>query len=1065
MLTCPNCGSQSPADFRFCPSCASPLPSPAAHDELRKTVTVLFSDVIGSTSLGERLDPESLRRVMSRYFSEMRAVLERHGGTVEKFIGDAVMAVFGIPKLHEDDAMRAIRAATEMRDALASLNKELERDWGITIESRTGVNTGEVVAGDPSAGQMLVTGDAVNVAARLEQAAQPGEILVGDRTYRLTREAVTVDRLDPVTMRGKTRPVPAFRLLEVIARFPARSEWPRSPMVGREREESLLREAFESTTADRTCRLVAVIGVAGVGKSRLVEEFVRGSAESALVLRGRCLPYGEGITFFPVVEVVKHAAGLGDFDLPDVIETKICAVLEGEEHQGLVCSRVAQVLGASDVAAPEETFWAIRKFLEAIARPRPLVVVFEDVHWAEPTLLDLIEHVVLLAKDATILIVCTSRPELLDIRPGWDQKLSISIRLEPLTPQDSEALVGNLLGRIEPSEELHRRITEAAEGNPLFIEEMLSMLIEQGLLVRTDGSWTAKEDLSSVSVPPTISALIAARLDRLSAGERAVIERASVVGKVFFPGAVAALTAPENRASVTAHLMGLVRRELVHPERSTVPGEDAFRFRHMLIRDVAYGAMPKELRADLHERLGRWLERVAGERVAEQEEIIGYHLEQAHRYRAELGPIDAKGQGVAALAAERLAAAGRRALARGDAPAAINLLERALDLLPRDDPARPHLLADLGAGLRDRGELERAGVVLSDAFEGARSSGDAGLEWRALIERSEVEFITHPERASAERIREQAEQAITVFERLHDDRALARAWRMVGELHGLRGDMAACLEAHEQALDHARKGGDDRQVAWSLGWIGTAMFYGATPVGPGMTRIEGFLETSGREPAVEASILAELAGFRALLGRFEEARALITRGKAIAEDRGQQGEMAWYAWTSGNIERWAGESFRAEEELRRGHEIFVAIGDRGHRATLAADLADALCDLGRYEDSYRFTRMSLDAAAAEDVSAQIAWRTVRAKVLAKWGDLDEAQRVAREAVALARPTDFLNYHGDAQIGLAQVLRSAARQQDAISAAEEALSLYERKGNLVSMRRARALLETLAATSG
>ncbi|MEO8425122.1 MAG: adenylate/guanylate cyclase domain-containing protein, partial [Actinomycetota bacterium] len=376
MLICPSCGRGSPDDYAFCPACSSPLAPKAIDREVRKTVTIVFCDVTGSTALGERLDPESLRDVQSRYFGAMREAIERHGGTVEKYIGDAVMAVFGIPQLHEDDALRAARAAVDMREGLAALNKELERDRGVEIQVRIGVNTGEVVAGDATAGQAFVTGDTVNVAARLEQHAAPGEILLGEGTLRLVRDSVDVEPVEPLEVKGKTERVQAWQLLRVRDVSSAVPRSMGSPMIGRERQLAQLRQAYDASVEDAGCQLFTLFGSAGVGKSRLVEEFISGLGDGAAVLIGRCLPYGEGITYYPVVEAIKQAAGLADFDLPEIVEAKVCAVLEGDEHQELVCRHVSQLMGVADSAAGEETFWAIRRFFEATARERPLVLVF-----------------------------------------------------------------------------------------------------------------------------------------------------------------------------------------------------------------------------------------------------------------------------------------------------------------------------------------------------------------------------------------------------------------------------------------------------------------------------------------------------------------------------------------------------------------------------------------------------------------------------------------------------------------------------------------------------------------
>src|SRR6266540_1775899 len=528
MSTCPQCGRENPDGFKFCGSCGAPLVA-VEQREVRKTVTVVFCDVTGSTALGEQLDPESLRRVMGRYFDEMRSVVERHEGTVEKFIGDAVMAVFGIPVVHEDDAMRAVRAAAEMRDRLGALNDGFERDWGVRIQMRTGVNTGEVVAGDSTGGQRFATGDAVNVAKRFEEAAPAGEILLGEPTYGLVRDAVEVEPVEPLVLKGKESRLGAYRLLSIEPTLAGRARRLDSPMIGRE----------------RACHLFTVLGAAGVGKSRLVAEFAAGIGETGTVVQGRCLPYGEGITFWPLADVVRELHGEDPL-------ASIPATLADDENAPVIASRLAAALGlAESPGANEETFWAARKLFEAHARERPLVLVFDDVQWGEPTFLDLIDHVTDWTREAPILLVCLARPELLDIRPVWGggKFNSTSVLLESLSKDESEQLIGNLLGRAELAEEVRQRVAEAAEGNPLFVEETLAMLIDDGLLERRNGGWVAAGDLTQVAGPPTIQALLAARLDRLGDQERGVIERASVEGRIFHRGAVAAVSPAAPRSS------------------------------------------------------------------------------------------------------------------------------------------------------------------------------------------------------------------------------------------------------------------------------------------------------------------------------------------------------------------------------------------------------------------------------------------------------------------------------------------------------------------------------------
>ncbi|HJS71043.1 MAG TPA: adenylate/guanylate cyclase domain-containing protein, partial [Gaiellaceae bacterium] len=645
----------------------------ATSQEVRKTVTVVFADVTGSTGLGERLDPESVRRIMIRYFDEMRAVVERHDGTVEKFIGDAVMAVFGIPRVHEDDALRGVRAAAEMRDRLAALNEELEREWGVQLEMRIGVNTGEVVAGDAASGPSLAVGDTVNVAARLQQSAEPGEILVGRATYRLVRDAVEFDEPEELQLRGRASGSEARRLRAVRPGEAGRARRLDRPMIGRADELALLEQAYGQAARERACRLVTIVGPAGIGKSRLVREFVSVVPSEALVAQGRCLPYGEGITYWPVAEAVEGLAG-GE---------ELSARLRGEEDCALVAAKLSAAIGLGDgEVAKEEAFWAFRRLLEALAREQPVVVVFDDIQWGEETFLDLLEHVVEHARDARVLLFCLARPELFDVRPGWGDRRpnATSVHLDPLPGEACGLLVQRILGEGELDGPTRAGLVERAGGNPFFVEEMVAMLFEEGLLERENGQWSLVGDLDQLTLPGSIQALLAARLDRLPDEERRLLERGAVEGEVFHRDAVAAL---QGEPDLDVALQSLVRKQLLQPARSTVGGTDAYRFGHLLIRDAAYSAIPKEVRADLHRRFAGWLEEVSGERVVEQEEILGYHLEQACRYHAELGRrSDEDTVATASRAARWLASAGERAARRGDMPAATKLLARAARLLP-----------------------------------------------------------------------------------------------------------------------------------------------------------------------------------------------------------------------------------------------------------------------------------------------------------------------------------------------------------------------------------------------
>ena len=1062
MQTCPGCGRENPEDFTFCPGCGRALTPPAPSREVRKTVTVVFCDVTGSTALGEQLDPESLRDVQSRYFESMRAAIERHGGTVEKYIGDAVMAVFGIPQLHEDDALRATRAAADMREALTTLNKELERDRGVTIQVRIGVNTGEVVAGASATDPAIVTGDAVNVAARLEQHAAPGEVLVGEPTYRLVREAVEAEPVEPLELKGKTERVPAWRLLEVrevVSAVPRRLD---SPMVGRERQLAQLRQAFEAAEGDAACQLFTLLGPAGVGKSRLVEEFVSDVGGRAEILRGRCLPYGEGITYFPVVEAIKQAAGLADFDLPEVVEAKVCSVLEGDEHQDVVCRHVSQLMGVAEAAAGEETFWAIRRFFEASARERPLILVFDDIHWGETTFLDLVEHIADWSRGSPILLLCMARSDLLDVRPGWGGgKLNAAtVSLEPLSEEQSSALIVNLLGSTELPTDVAERIVDTAEGNPLFVEETLAMLIDDGLVVREDDRWVAAGDLSDVTVPPSIQALLASRLDRLSPEERAVLEAAAVVGKEFFVGAVRDLLDEDARLRVPGDLMALVRKELIRPARTTLPGEDAFRFRHLLIRDAAYEAIPKAQRAELHERFADWFERVAGGAVAEQEEIAGYHLEQAHGYRTQLGPSDERSEVIGLRASAHLASAGRRAAGRGDLVAASNLLRRAVDVGPTRGTVHARMLYDLGDALHWAGQVQSAFAAFDEAVRVAADAADRSLELLARIRRSSTQMLTDPHGMSTEDLRTELEDAANAFEEAGDDAGLAAVWKELAEIEWMPCRYDRAERAGRRAIECARRTGDERLLANALIISLAAPMLGTATPQDGIRGLEDLGADLSRSRQLEGVGLIVRAFYLAMQGDFDEARRLNEHAGEIALGLGLQSDLAGQHEQLGAIERYAGDVAASERAFRRSYEIMDALGDEGHKSTSAAALAEALCTLGRFEEAEPYAEIAMRVAAEDDLASQAVGRSARALVLAARGELAEAERLAREAVGLFADAESPNFRADGWMDLAKVLEMAGKPEEAADAAREALAQYERKGNLPASESTRAFIDAL-----
>jgi class 3 adenylate cyclase/tetratricopeptide (TPR) repeat protein len=978
----------------------------------RKVVTVVFCDVVGSTSLGESVDPEALQALLARYFEQMKAIVEKHGGTVEKFIGDAVMAVFGVPVVREDDALRAVRVAEEMQAALGELE----------LEGRIGVNTGEVVTGTP---ERLVAGDAVNVAARLQQAASPGQILLGAETHVLVADAVHVEPVEPLTLKGKSEPVAAWRLLDVIAGAHGYARRLDAPFVGRQAELVALEHELDRAVAERTCRLCTVVGEPGIGKSRLVGELLASASGRARVVVGRCLSYGEGITYWPLAEIVREVAGTEP-------KTRLQELLAGDEEAGLVAERIAAAVGAASAgtAAPEETYWAFRRLFEALAGDRPLIVVIEDVHWAEPTLLDLLEYVAGFSASAPILLLCIARPDLLELRPSWaaPRPNAILVSLQPLPEEASRELVQRLTGQDA------ERVIQAAEGNPLFVEQLVAM--------RT-------EDDGEVAVPPTLQALLAARIDRLEPDERAAVERAAVEGRSFHRGAVAELLPPPGKPTLAAALVALVRKDFIRPDRAEFPGDDGFRFGHLLIRDAAYDSVPKSLRADLHERYADWLEGKAGERLAEFEEILGYHLEQSCRYREELGSADGA---LAARAGAHLAAAGRRAFARGDMPAATNLLERAAALPEREGGYL--LLGDLGTALAEGGELEHATQVLAKAIEQARAAGDQGAEWTSrvvrlwVIENMDANF-------PIDEVEREAQAAIDALQGLGDDRALAKAWRTLGDAYNARCQGALWQGAIEQAVVHARRTSDVVELCADLWLLGGVLFFGPAEVEAAGGRLEALSVEFEGNPVAEAGLSRGLAAVRGQQGRFDEARALVARAKATMAERGLRQAGSGIGFISGSVELLAGDIEAAEGELRESLESLSGLGLESRGATLALMLGRVLAMQERHDEAEDVMGPWADSHSWEDWS--FVYPALRATMLAKRGELEEAERLAREAVNWSQRTDFLNWRGDVLLDLAEVLRAAAKPDEAGAAVEQALAVYEQKGNVVSANAARRLL--------
>jgi class 3 adenylate cyclase/tetratricopeptide (TPR) repeat protein len=1043
MAKCPRCGASVADSSRFCGECGAPLgASLRPRQELRKTVTILFSDVVDSTVMGEQSDPETVRHAMSRYSDEMSRIVERHGGAVEHFRGDEVMAVFGVPTAHEDDALRAVRAGMAMQRRLAVLNEELRATWGVTLDCRIGINTGEVVAGDPGTGATFVTGDAVNLAKRLEQAAAPGEILIGTATYPLVRDAVRVTPRERFSVKGKREPVSAFRLQDVDATAAGVTRRLDAPLVDREVELTLLHAAAEASEREPPCRLVTVIGPAGIGKSRLVTELLDQLDGRFRPLRGRCLPYGEAITFWPVRGIVGEAGG------EEALDALLAGVDEGLRIAELIRTAVGQGAGA---AAAEETFWAIRRFLEELARERPLVVCFDDVHWASPTLLDLIEYLAGWMRDAPVLLLALARAEMLELRPTWatPRANATILVLEPLSDTESELLLVRLADGVELPADARERIVGAAEGNPLFVEQMVAMAADTG------------GDADELRMPPTIQALLAERLDRLPTPERMLLERASVIGKEFLYRAVIDLTPLDDRGDAAGHLFSLIRKDLLQPIGSDRRG-DALAFRHDLIRVAAYGAVPKVVRADLHKQLADWLEKNFAEEITELEEIVGHHLEQTTRFRIELGLVDSATDELALRAGTRLAAAGRRAFARGDVSAASKLLERAMSLLDAHPKTRAEVLLDLGAVAREQGDAVRADAVLIEAEALAESAGDERLWFRVEIERSVLRIYLDPE-IEARQALEVAERATPVFEASGDQLGLLAACVLVANAYWFRSRYEMMEEVLERARGYAQRVGDRRAMSWILGTMCRVALVGPLPVDEGIRRCLAIREQHRGEPTLEPVVDSMLAVLEAMRGRFASAREHYRRSHLAFDELGLTVQLAAFRMYAGWAELLAGHSTAAEQGLRVGYEALERMGEQSYLSTTAAFLARVVFSQGRYDEAERLTRVSADSASDDDRITQAMWRGTRAKVLARRRDAD-AERLARESVALSLETDCLNMQADTLVDLAETLRLLDRRGETAEILEQAIGLYNQKGNVVSATAVGALLGRAARRS-
>jgi class 3 adenylate cyclase/tetratricopeptide (TPR) repeat protein len=1032
MSACARCGEANPEDARYCKACGEPV-SLEADQSSRRRVSVLFCDLVGSTELTERIDAEVMHGVMSRYWQEMRGVVERHGGRVEKFIGDAVVAVFGLPQLHEDDALRAVRAAADMRRALAALNDELAAQWGVTIRTRTGVATGEVVASG-GAETLPVVGSIMNLAARLEQAAPPDEILIDHDTHRLVRPAVRAEPASALDLKGFAHEVLPFHLL-AVEEGPRedRTERGEVPFVDRASEMRLLDEIQGDAAGTRRCRVVTIVGDAGIGKSRLVRELLRRREDRITVLAGRFRAYGEGPALLPVGEAIAGAAGLApSADGPEA-RAKLAALVGDRDDADAVAAALGGIAGLGEPApSPEVAFWAARSVLESIARRRALVLWLDDVQWADRVVLDFVHHVAEWSRDAPMLLLCSARPDLAGTHPHWGRAPGeVALRLEPLPEPDSRVLVRHLM-HDEPAPELESRITGAAGGNPFFLEEIVASLAEEEALGR------GGEHVDLV-IPPTISALLAARIDRLAPGERAVLERAAVLGATFENAALEAL-AGDTSVSVPDAVRSLSEKELV--TGSGRPGIS--RFRHDLTRDAAYAAIPKSRRADLHERAADLL--TSGGDGPEFDRVAGLHLEEARRYLLELGAgAAARAASLGARAAEHLAKAGRAAAASGDVGATADLLDRAARLLPRADPSRLEILADLHDALLYAGRADAAGVAVAELLAELGPDAEGTLGERARMQQVLLRFLVDPGAIPGEELRARTDRAVEAFTAAGDDRNLATAHATRAMVAWLEGDAAAMQRHAERGLELARRSGNRRAMTDTAATLANALMRGPVPLADAEGRLQALLVELEGDPLSQAALRLDLSMILSLRGFPKEARAEADRAQEVFRDLGQRRWLARCSDVLADLAMDDEDATRAVELGRAVHAFFLEQGDAANALPAAMSLAGALLGIGRVDEADALAADVEREAPIDDLETQVEWRLVRGRAAAHRAEADRAIGLATEAIALSDGTDFLLMQADARADLGEVLQTLGRDAASGALRREAAERYVRKG--------------------
>jgi DNA-binding SARP family transcriptional activator/tetratricopeptide (TPR) repeat protein len=998
----------------------SEIAQPAADHWLpreRRVVTVVVADLAPSAEPGD--DPEAVEHVAARSVDKAVDVLRRHGARAEQGVGHTLVGYFGLPIAHEDDAVRAVRAAFEMKQAVEALNEDTAAVGRIRASVQAGIETGEIVVGGTGTSlRATASGRVVTTASRLQQAAEVGTVIVGAATQRLIKGTAV---LKPAEVIGTNRPGGAAATWQVldVAAVDAPVVKP-LPMRGRQSELTRLRTAFRRTARSGTVHRLTIVGEPGIGKSRLATEFIEWIGSDAQIIRGRCPAYGEGITFLPLREAVLEALGPRG-------RSRMVEILAAEDDPEHVADQIAGAIGLGPPRGrPDELFPAVRLLFEALARPRPLVAVFDDVHWAEPTFLDLLEYLSRRATGPTFLL-CLARPELIEERPDWALTGATTdvLVVGPLSLPEIEALIVDRAVQTLPAE-TSGRIVDTAQGNPLFAEQLLAAF---------------ESDTDVDVIPASVRGLLAMRLDRLGPGERDMLRFASVVGMDFTQDALAALLPDDARPFIQPHLGALERKALV--ARNDGAG---FRFRHVLIQRAAYQSMTREDRASLHERHAEWLERDAPTPPPEIDEIVGYHLEQAVQHRRATGVADADLSALAGRAGDRLAAAAERALARLDWAAGENLLSRARSMLPPGHPRRRQVTQSLAEADLVLGRHAQAQEMLVELRDTARARGDESSEWSARLEHARIQFILGPDPVPLEAIRQGAEQAAAFYATAGDDVGQGRASFLLGNVWMRAGMLSAAERAFHESLACADRTGEIREELASRWLIAMVLVSGPTPVSDGISQCEELATVRGME---HPGVLTELARLLAMAGRFDDARGLIEHARKIFIERIRAPRLLRFlADSHATVELLAGHIDLAEQDLRYVMESARETREREPISQAAARLAWVLRLLGRSDEAAALADLSAQMAPSESVTAQALSQAARARSRSDAGDHRAAEILAQAAVGFV-PYEMPNLRADVLIDLAEIARAAGQEQSATEAFNEAADLYARKGNTVS----------------